>query len=205
MIKLRKTVSVLLILLPVLFFGMIDRPTQMAIALFAGFASAFIINIEKFESFKAWKLEAKIRKVNKVIDEANATIEQLESVANPLLKSSLILLLHDGTFDGMDVNDKENIFLELLNVKEILKLNTVDEYITRAAKGVANDHFLKMLRISDDESFKEEFEKYTWIDFAPETPSVEELERYFKRRPHVLTDDVRSKFIRFKEFKNKHL
>lgn len=201
----RIILSVLLIMIPTLVFGYFDKPMSMAISLFAGFVSAILINIDKIESFRAWHLEAKMRKAVKIIDEANATIDQLKSVTDPLLKSNLILLLYDGSFDGMGIKEKESVFVELLKVKDSLKLESVDKYINRAAKGIANHHFSELFRYVNDEAFRQKYEKYSTIYFFPETPSIDEVEQYFKDHPEVMTREIKDKLDKFKDFKESFL
>lgn len=92
---------------PTITFGLLDMRVQMTIALFAGLVCAVIIDIEKFESFKAGQIEAKVKIAEGIIGEANAIIEQLTSITEPLLNSNLKLLIYDGALDGMDAPDKE--------------------------------------------------------------------------------------------------
>ena len=182
----RKTViSVILVMIPTLIFGFMNRPTVMMISLIAGFTASVLLNMDKFESFKAGQLEAKLQRAEEVIDEANATIAQLTSVTTPLLKSNLSFLLYEGTIDGMPVDEKEKTFNELLKIKDSLKLPDIDEYFVDAAKGITSDYFNyifhEVAEIHD--GFRIDYEHYTTIDHAPETPKVSELEAFFEEYP----------------------
>lgn len=176
-------ISILLILIPTLIFGIFQMPVQMTISLFAGFASAMILNIEKFDYFKAGQLEAKLREADKVIAEANATIEQLRSVAEPLLNSNLLLLIYDGVIDGIKISEKEEILQELLTIKDEINLNDdhTNELISNAKNSIAFFHFMNIkLELPGDISVQklEFFDKYSTMDTFPSFPSVKEVEDF---------------------------
>lgn len=200
---LNKILLVLLVMAPTLGFGFMGRPTEMLISLFAGFTSAVMLNMDKFESFKAGQLEAKLQKTEKAIEEANATIEQLNSVAIPLLKTNLSFLLYEGTFDGMPADEQEMTFYELLKIKESLDLSDTDKYFTEAAKGVTSHYFSNMYHeiSKTHDGFKINYNKYTTTNYAPETPSVSELRSFFDRNPEFLIGDVKNTFEKFEKIK----
>lgn len=106
-------ISVLLIMIPVLFFGYLEKPVEMGIVLFAGFACTVIINIDKFNSFRAGELEATMRHAEEVISEAHATIDQLKSMTVPLMNYSLASIARGDQLMGVNASDKEVLYLEL--------------------------------------------------------------------------------------------
>lgn len=201
----RSIISVLIVMIPTILFGAFGMIAQMSVILIAGFISATLINIDKFDSFKAGNIEAKLKKASEVIDEATATINQLKTVTEPLLKSNLILLLHDGSFDGMGIKEKESTFIELKKTNDVLQLDSVNDHIEKAAKGVANHHFHELYRCVNSELFDQKFKKYTTVDFSPETPSVKDLEDFFEENHGAMNYEVEQKFNNFKSFKENYL
>lgn len=208
--KLRELFSVIFILAPVLMFGILDKPLQMIIILFAGFASAVVVNIDKFESFKAGQLEAKLREADKIITKATATIEQLQSVTEPLLNSNLSLLIYDGTIDGMKVYEKEKMLNDLLKIKKEMNLNgkDIDKLIFNAKSSIANSYFTNIkLKIPGDINTNKMtfFDKYTDMENYPSFPSIKEVDEFFEKYPDLLTDDVNVELKEFKGFVEKYL
>lgn len=105
--------SVLLIMGPVLVFGYLGKPVEMGIVLFAGFACSVIINIEKFNSFRAGELEATIRHAEEVITDANATIDELKSMTEPMMNFLLAHIARGSRIMGVDAADKEELYVKL--------------------------------------------------------------------------------------------
>lgn len=198
-----KFFSVLLVIGPTVYFGYINRPTVMLITLSAGFVSAFLLNIDKFESFKAGQIEAKLKEAEEVIDEATATIEQLTAVTAPLLKANLSFLLYEGVFDGMPADEQANTFLELVKIKNNLNITDVEEHFNQAAKGVSSHYFMSILREvgNKHDGFRMKYGKYSTKFHAPETPSIEELDRFFEKHPYFLEGAVKDDYRKFKDIK----
>lgn len=195
--------SILVIMVPTITFGILDMPTQMTISLFAGFVCAVIINIDKFDSFKAWQIEAKMKKAEKIIDEANATIEQLRSITEPLLNSNLILLIYDGVFDGMDATDKEKTLDELMKIREIIDVDSeyTNGVLERAKNSIANFFFSEISWVLDKENktkFDAYFDTMKAIDQKPY--SIQELDNFFADNSELLTDEVITNIKSYKRF-----
>ncbi|MCT1575708.1 hypothetical protein M3E13_19505 [Oceanobacillus kimchii] len=174
----------------------------MVILLFAGFVSAVLLNIDKFESFKAGQLEAKVKEAKEVIDKATATIEQLESVTIPLLNSSLSILIYDGVFDGMDPGDKEKTLLELMKIEKVINVDSeyTNEVLTRAKNSVANHYFYEInSHITDNvrEDFQNHFGRRDRIDHEPF--KIEEVESFFSTRSHLIDTELSSKIEKYKQ------
>ncbi|MGJ9381542.1 hypothetical protein [Salipaludibacillus sp. CF4.18] len=106
-------VSVCLIMIPVIIFGSLNMPVPMSISLFAGFACAVLINIERFDSFKAGHLEATIRQADKAIKDANATIEQLKEMTEPLMNYTLAQIVRGDHILGVGGAHKEELYKKL--------------------------------------------------------------------------------------------
>ena len=178
-----KIYSILLILVPTGIFGIIGNSGEMLIALFGGFTSSVLLNLDKFESFKAGQLEAKLQKAEQIIDDANATIQQLTSVTTPLLKSNLSFLLYEGIFDGMSSNEKEKVFYALLKIKDSLDLSESEGYFIEAAEAIASDYFQKIFQEINDvnDDFRIKYSKYTTVDYIHESPNISEIELFLMR------------------------
>ncbi|CAF1850276.1 hypothetical protein [Bacillus subtilis] len=89
--------SLILIMVPTLIFGFMGKPTEMGIAALTGAVASAFINLEKFSSFKGAGFEAELRKVENVVSEAYATLNNLKQVAKPLLEVSLQTLFYSNT------------------------------------------------------------------------------------------------------------
>lgn len=202
------SISVLLIMIPTIVFGLLEMPTQMAISLFAGFASTVILNIDKFESFTAWKLKAKVREATEIIDQANATVDQLKAVAEPLLNTNLVSLAYDGYFDGMDVDDKLKVFQKLYEVENKLDLNSglTKELLKKTKKAIAYELFTDIGRAINRDGLSTEtvfFSKYS-IETEQAFATVEQIENYFSRNPELRNEKVNKAFGEFKKFVNNY-
>lgn len=199
----KKVISVSIIMIPTIIFGLLNMPAQMMVSLFAGFASAVLLNIDKFDSFKAGQLEAKMRKAVEIIDEANTTIEQLKSVTVPLLNSNLSLLMYDGVFDGMDTEDKEKTLNELLKIMRVLNIDSdyTNDILKRTKNSIANFYYSD-IRWVMPEGGREELENYfpgnNRMDFEPH--SIEEIANFFTINPDLFTDKVKGKVGKYNSF-----
>ncbi|MED4172379.1 hypothetical protein P4631_07940 [Halalkalibacterium halodurans] len=197
---LKVVVSVVIILVPTMFFGYHDKPTQMSISLATGFLCAVIINLDRFSSFKAGQFEAQIREVEKVINEANLTIEELKEFIKPLLNANVNLIIYDGLIDGMDVKAKEETLLKLFEMNKKQNLNVDDEQFIKAFKMLAGHYFSQLSLSIQDSDFQKEFGKYGTFDTMFENPTVEEVEAFFKSHPQLVSDKVQHKIENYKRF-----
>lgn len=131
-------ISVLLIMGPVLVFGYLEKPVEMGIVLFAGFACTVIINLDKFNSFKAGELEATIRHAEEVITDANATIDELKSMTEPMMNYLLAHIARGSRIMGVDAADKEELYIKLkANIEEFeLQNEETPELLREAAETI---------------------------------------------------------------------
>ncbi|MED4124160.1 hypothetical protein P4641_09235 [Halalkalibacterium halodurans] len=197
---LKVVVSVVIILVPTMFFGYHDKSTQMSISLATGFLCAVIINLDRFKSFKVGKLEAQIREAERVIDEANVTIEQLKGFLKPLLNANVNIITYDGHFDGMDLKAKEDTLLKLFELNKKQKLIDNEQFI-KAMKALGGHHFsyLSSLFIGNID-FQKEFGKYGTFATMFENPTIEEVEAFFKSHPQLVSDKVQHNIENYKRF-----
>ncbi|MBC2284914.1 hypothetical protein [Listeria booriae] len=75
-------VQVLILIVPAFYFGLADKTTAMGIALAASFFAIAFINFDEIKTLSAGTI--KLEKFEKVIEEANATIENIRKVTAPL-------------------------------------------------------------------------------------------------------------------------
>lgn len=195
-------------MVPTISFGLLNMPTQMTVSLFAGFASVMIINIEKFEYFKAGQLEARLRKADKIIKEAHATVDQLKEVAEPLLNTNLASLAYEGYFDGMDVEDKMKVFAALYEVENSLELNsyTTKDLMDKTKKSISYHLFRNIGETINTDGLSAEavfFSKYS-IEADKAFSTVEEIDNYLYENPNLRTKEVMKSFEKFKKFINNY-
>ena len=136
--KIIKLIGFVLIILSVFVFGLKGQSTEMGIAVIASSIFLAFANLDKFAKFKGAGFEAELRAV---VDDANASIEQLRAVAIPLAIVNLQFLVrnnrwNDGTMimtQGNTVfSDKYNLFDDICNL--IDSVNLVDERLDKLRK-----------------------------------------------------------------------
>jgi len=82
-----------LLVVSIFLFGLKGMVAEMGIAVAASAVFLAFANLDKFSKFKGAGFEAELRSV---VNEANATVEHLKSVATPLLVTSVDLMTKDG-------------------------------------------------------------------------------------------------------------
>src|SRR2546426_1889427 len=97
------------------------RSTEMGLAIIAGSLASAFINLDKFQRFKGAGFEAELRAV---VDKAYATIDNLRTLAEPLLLTTLENLTMGGRWGGMDSIDKHTLERELAAVAESLGIES---------------------------------------------------------------------------------
>ncbi|ENU5814308.1 hypothetical protein ACE34P_001864 [Vibrio fluvialis] len=95
-----------LLIVSVFLFGLNEQSLEMGIAVAASGIFLAFANLDKFTRFKGAGFEAELKSV---VQEANASIEQLKSVATPLAISSLQALTKGNRWsDGARITREEN-------------------------------------------------------------------------------------------------
>lgn len=107
---------------PVLYFGIIGKPTEMGISIVASSLVLAFINIDKIEFFKGGGFEARLRDIEKVKEEAYSTIEELKKVAIPLIAETLHSINMAMRLRQRDVRQKLKAKRELDNLIQTLGL-----------------------------------------------------------------------------------
>lgn len=157
--------SVILIMVPVLIFGYFGKTAEMGIVLLAGFVCAVFINLDKFSSFKAGKMEATLRDV---INEANATIDQLKSLTEPLMQYNLAHIARGNTLMGVAASDKEKLYLKLKD--NINNFDLQSEYTVELLEEVESqliETSLFEVELAVEQVAKEQVEDMWWEMTSP--------------------------------------
>ncbi|MEK4973245.1 hypothetical protein NSQ89_12855 [Niallia sp. FSL R7-0648] len=195
-------ISILLILLPTLVFGIMGKVAEMSVILIAGIACAGVINMDKFSNFSIGTngLEAQLKQAEEIISEAAVTIEDLKSFIEPLLNANINLIIYDGILDGMEFKAKEETILELYTMKKKQNLNIDNEQFIKALKMLASHYFIDLKMIIRDEGFDRCFGKYARIDSMFKYPKFEEIEEYLNSHKNLINDKVEKSLENYKRF-----
>lgn len=134
-------ISILFILVPAFYFGLIGKPAEMGVALAAGALAAAFINLEKLEKFKGAGIEFELKKA---VEEAYATIEVVKAVAEPLFISAIKTMSEGRTLGGISkrdqhdlVNKMEKVTTESLNSNDVK--NAIDSFYKFNLRAIFRD------------------------------------------------------------------
>lgn len=122
-----KTVlSLVLILVPPLYFGCKGSEAEMGVALAAGALAAAFLNIDKLQRFKGAGIEFELRKA---VEEAQATLENLKEFTDPLYISSIKIMSEGHSYGGVPQDIQHDI---VLKIKRIADNNGISEDVAKA-------------------------------------------------------------------------
>lgn len=122
-------ISLLLILVPTLYFGLVGRAAEMGVALAAGALSAAFLNFDKFQSFKGAGIEFELKKA---VEEAYATMEHVKAISEPLFISSIKMMTEGHTFDGIPEADQHRI---VSMIGKVTENNLASDEVKSAVEG----------------------------------------------------------------------
>ncbi|MFB9330112.1 hypothetical protein ACFFSY_29565 [Paenibacillus aurantiacus] len=161
----------ILLLGPSMYFGYKSQPAEMGIAVAAGALVIFFLNLDKFQSFKAAGVEAQLKEVQKVVNEAHATLQNLKEITNPLSLTVLSSVTHEGRWGGMGFQQKIDLVQEL--DKAMVALNFTSKEFEQAKRDFYRMHIWDMFdRIVSDAS----------NIFGVESGSYKQLRDMYKRQ-----------------------
>jgi len=124
-ILLKKITAIVIVIGPSFYFGALDKPTEMGIAVAAGAIATCFLFLDEIEFFKGAGFEARTKKeVEKVVDEATATIDNLRNITTPLLTATINSLAFANRWGGMDPHSKHKLKTELEKVGTSLNINS---------------------------------------------------------------------------------
>ena len=183
---------------PVMWFGLIGKPTEMTIALFAGFACSVLLNLDKFESFKAGQIEAKLREADKAIKEANATIGQLRRMTEPLMNYLLAHIIRGNRIAGVSGYDKEELFKRLSeNSKQFSIDSEYNKELLAEAKYNVIETFLYEIEFEVEGKVGyeraepiREFINKNYVPNSKKFPSVAKVRLSFDEHPNLYNNKV---------------
>ncbi|MDP5136515.1 hypothetical protein ORJ04_11210 [Rheinheimera baltica] len=113
----------LLLIASIFIFGLQGMAAEMGIAVAASGIFLAFANLEKFSEFKGAGFEAKLREV---VNEANATIENLKDVAKPLIETNLFALAKAGRFSGGAFGKDHELYDQLVELQAKIGLDGED-------------------------------------------------------------------------------
>ena len=114
---------ILLVILPTFYFGYIGKPTEMGIMVIASSITVAFLNMDKIQKFKGAGFEAEMKKV---VDEAYITLDNLKSVALPLITTTIDNISWGKRWGASESDRDSQMFNELLKIIDELKLDNVE-------------------------------------------------------------------------------
>ncbi|WP_074905850.1 hypothetical protein [Nitrosomonas communis] len=108
-------------------FGLLGQPTEMGIIVLAGAISFAFLNIDKIQRFKGAGFEAEMREI---VNNANATIEQLRDVATLSSEAILTSLMADNFFDGTTLATRIKLHDQI--IESLKKIGASDIQVSQA-------------------------------------------------------------------------
>ncbi len=105
-------VGFLIIIVPVTLLGFWGKKNGMWLIVLAGATVLTFANIEKIQRFKIAGFEAEMKKV---VQEANATIEQLRSVATTSARATITSLMADNFIDDFTLKNQLELHDQLIS------------------------------------------------------------------------------------------
>ncbi|OKP91855.1 hypothetical protein A3844_01705 [Paenibacillus helianthi] len=121
--------TVMIILVPSLYFGYEGKAAEMGIALAAGALAAAFLNLDKLQSFKGAGIEIELKKA---VEEAYATIESLKNVAEPLFLTAITNLTYGKRLSGIPQEQERHL---ITSMEEVIKTtNLVNPDLDNAIK-----------------------------------------------------------------------
>jgi len=130
--NLRAIISVCLILIPGLLFGIFGRPIEMGIAVTAGALGAAFLNLSALESFKGGGFEAKMRQA---INDVYATEKSVRELATSLICTTLDILTTANRFNSHSSQQtKHDYVLKLEDVASELSIGDSEDVLSALDK-----------------------------------------------------------------------
>jgi len=144
----------LLVALPTI-FGFIGKAAEMGVIIVACSLALCFANLHRIESFKGAGFEARMRKV---VEDAYATLEVLQNLARPLLRTNIASVTHSHRWSGSDREREHELLAELKVLIDSLELTSdpeIDYMIRDFYNHYAADHIrfvMEVLRIAGVEN-----------------------------------------------------
>lgn len=109
----------LLIALPT-WFGLIGKTAEMGILIVACSIALCFLNLDKIQSFKGAGFEAQMKEA---VEQAYATLESLQNLARPLLRTNIANITFAGRWDGIGPEREHQLMKEIEDLVKTLELD----------------------------------------------------------------------------------
>ncbi|MGB5965588.1 MAG: hypothetical protein WBF77_04805 [Sulfurimonadaceae bacterium] len=127
--KFTNIIGFILLITSIFVFGLKGMSVEMGIAVAASSIFLAFANLPKFSKFKGAGFEAELKQV---VDEANATIENLKEVAKPLIQTNLVALTNAGRFSEGAFNKSHDLYDQLSELQKKIGLKSDDLEISKS-------------------------------------------------------------------------
>ena len=125
----KKFIIIFIIMGPCLIFGFLGKPTEMGLIIIASSITAAFINIDKIKKFKGAGFEAEMQKV---VDEAYASIAQVREITCATAEVSLSHLIESCFWGNLSFNKKLNLHDNLID--KLKNIKATDQQIQNVNK-----------------------------------------------------------------------
>ncbi|MGG3278809.1 hypothetical protein [Paenibacillus solani] len=181
-------ISLLLILGPTLYFGIVGKAAEMGVALAAGTLSAAFLHLDKLQKFKGAGIEIELKEA---VKEAQATLETLKDYTDPVYISSIKIMSEGLTWEGISEDTQHDI---VRKIEKIVNNNGASEDVSEAIKEFYNFNltqlFDRLIPIVDG-YFKPEATKNLLLLRDRENfifPSEKQVRQALEALPHLTPD-----------------
>ena len=177
MTKVLNITGFILLVASIFVFGLKGMAAEMGIAVAASGVFLAFANLDKFSEFKGAGFEAKLREA---VDEANATIENLKSVAAPLLTTTIDLLAKDGRWAEIRPSKNHALYDKLIALQADIGISDCSlekaksQYLSIHAWDMVSDLASDIER-AGKEKFSVEVRKELGSHSFDEPPSLEKF------------------------------
>jgi hypothetical protein len=163
-------------------FGLLGKPTEMGLVITAITIGLAFANIDKIQRFKGAGFEAEMKKVDQVVKDANATIEQLRNVATTSARATITSLMAGNFMDGMTMKDRMELHDQLIsNLARIgaskRQIEESDEMWKRGFGVIYHRCIKNKLEESKHPTASQEFQDLLKFD-EWKAPSSKEIEKF---------------------------
>ena len=116
----KQIIPVVIIILPALVFGFLDKTTAMGLSIIAGSITIAFLNIDKIKFNKEGEF---VEENKKAIDEAYETIHNLKEISVPLIVSTLNTIIYSGRYGELGINKRHDLKDDIEAVIDDLGIN----------------------------------------------------------------------------------
>jgi len=127
--KFINAIGFILLILSIFVFGLQGMSTEMAISVAASSIFLAFANLKKFSKFKGAGFEAELKQV---VEEANATIDNLKEVAKPLIQTNLYALSKVGRLSEGAFNKSHKLYDQLDDLQRKIGLESTDIELSKS-------------------------------------------------------------------------